>query len=230
MGDALFFVVAIFVLGSFGGVVLEVAWVWLVDEPGTLEPRTGLLYVPFNPLYGGAAVVGSLVLAPLAESPIRVFLAGLVAFTAIEYVASVVMERAFGVVFWDYSDKALNLGGRVCLQFAVYWGFLALGLVYLVDPLLRAAVEVIPRPAGDVLAVGILAVMAAATIITLLGFTRLRSLIAGWSASQPTSRWDRIVDRLAPPDAIETTFPRMNLSVRYRRLHRRSPHRVERRG
>jgi uncharacterized membrane protein len=220
VGEALYFGVAIFVLGSLGGVLLEVAWVWLIDEPGTLEPRTGLLYLPFNPVYGAAAVVGSLVLAPLAESPIRVFLAGLVIFTVIEYLASLIMERTFGTVFWDYSDKALNLGGRVCLEFAVYWGFLGLALVYLVDPLLRAAIELIPRPAGDLIAAGILVAVVAATIITLLGFSRLRSLIAGWSATQPTSRWDRLVDRLAPPDAIESTFPRMNLSVRYRRLRR----------
>jgi uncharacterized membrane protein len=220
VGEALYFGVAIFVLGSLGGVLLEVAWVWLIDEPGTLEPRTGLLYLPFNPVYGAAAVVGSFVLAPLAESPIRVFLAGLVIFTVIEYLASLIMERTFGTVFWDYSDKALNLGGRVCLEFAVYWGFLGLALVYLIDPLLRAAIEVIPRPAGDLIVAGILVAVVAATIITLLGFSRLRSLIAGWSATQPTSRWDRIVDRLAPPDAIESTFPRMNLSVRYRRLRR----------
>lgn len=219
MNDVVFFAVTIFVLGSFGGVLLEVAWVWLVARPGTFEPRTGLLYVPFNPLYGVAAVVGSFLLAPLAASPVQVFLAGALVFTVIEYLASLVMERAFGVVFWDYSDKALNLGGRVCLEFGMYWGVLGLALVYLVDPLLRSAVELIPRPVGDVVAVLVLTVMAAAAIVTLLGFARLRSLVAGWSAARPTSAWDRIVDRVAPPDAIETTFPRMNLSVRYRRLH-----------
>lgn len=228
MGDALYLAAMIFVLGSLGGVILEVAWVWLLDEPGRLEPRTGLLYVPFNPLYGAAAVVGSFLLSPLAGSPVQVFLAGAVVFTLIEYLASLVMERAFGVVFWDYSDKPLNLGGRICLEFALYWGLLGLALVYAADPLLRTATKAIPRPAGDLVLAAILVLLTAAAIITLLGFTRLRSVIAGWSPIRPVSNWDRIVDRVAPPDAIATTFPRMNLSVLYRRL-RRPPRRRFRR-
>lgn len=228
MSDALFTASWIFVLGSVGGVLLELAWMRLLEGPGVSDPRSGLLYVPFNPLYGFAAVVGSLVLALVAWSPPLVFLAALVIFTLVEGVASLVMERVFGVVFWDYSDKPFNLGGRVCLEYALVWGALGLVVVYLFDPALRAAVGILPRPASDIVVVAILAVVASATVLTLVGFLRLRSAINGWnsSATGRTAEWDRIVDRLAPPEAVATAFPRMNLSVRYRRLrHRRLRHR-----
>ncbi|HVK35225.1 MAG TPA: hypothetical protein VM428_06165 [Microlunatus sp.] len=32
------------------------------------------------------------------------------------------MEKLFGLVFWDHSEKPLNLQGRICLQNSVWWG------------------------------------------------------------------------------------------------------------
>lgn len=227
MSDPLFTATWLFVLGSVGGVLIERAWMRLLEGPDVVDPRSGLLYLPFNPLYGFAAVIGSLVLAPLAESPVLVFLTALVIFTIVEGVASLVMERLFGVVFWDYSDKRLNLDGRVCLEYAVIWGALGLVLAYVLDPALRWFVELLPRPASDIVAVIVLAVVAVATILTLVGFVRLRSAITGWtSTSTPDAAWDKVVDRIAPPDSVADAFPHMNLSVRYRRLRnarRRGP-------
>lgn len=227
MSDALFTATWVFVLGSVGGVLLERVWMRLLEGPDVVDPRSGLLYVPFNPLYGFAAVIGSLVLAPLAWSPAFVFLVALVIFTVVEGIASLVMERAFGVVFWDYSDKRLNLGGRVCLEYALLWGALGLVLVYLVDPPLRSIVELLPRPVSDIVAVVILALVTTAAVLTLTGFARLRSAIAGWTSTTatPEADWDRIIDRLAPPDAVADAFPHMNLSVRYRRLRNDRPER-----
>jgi len=227
MSDALFTATWVFVLGSISGVLLERVWMRLLEGPDVIDPRSGLLYVPFNPLYGFAAVVGSFVLAPLAWSPAFVFLAALVIFTVVEGIASLVMERAFGVVFWDYSDKRLNLGGRVCLEYALLWGALGLVLVYLLDPALRSIVQLLPRPASDIVAVAILALVTAAAVLTLTGFARLRGAIAGWTSTTatPEADWDRIIDRLAPPGAVAAAFPHMNLSVRYRRLRNDRPER-----
>jgi uncharacterized membrane protein len=224
MSDALFTATWVFVLGSFGGVLLERVWMRLLEGPDVVDPRSGLLYLPFNPLYGFAAAIGSLVLAPLAGSPALVFLVALVIFTVVEGITSLMMERVFGVVFWDYSDKRVNLGGRVCLEYALIWGALGLVLVYVLDPALRSVVAALPRPASDIAAVVILALVTTAVVLTLTGFVRLRSAIAGWtSTTAPGAEWDRIVDRLAPPDAVAAAFPHMNLSVRYRRLRSARP-------
>lgn len=228
----------LFLLGSFLGVVLEAAWEVLVERPRRFEPRAGVLYLPLNPLYGAAAVAGSFALAPLAASPGLVFLAGALGFSALEYVASLVLERAFGSVFWDYSDRPLNLQGRICAEFAIYWGLLALVLVYLADPALRGLIARIPRPAGDVLAVLLVVLTVAAAVATTIGFARLRERIARLLAGRDTtarSGWERVADVVAPPAAVLAAFPRMNLSARYRRLladssvQRRRAHRARRR-
>jgi len=228
MSDALFAATWAFVVGSVGGVLLELVWKRLLEGPGIADPRSGLLYLPFNPLYGFATVIGAFVLAPLAASPLGVFFAALAIFTLVEWVASLTMERVFGVVFWVYSDKRFNLGGRVCLEYTVIWGALGLALVYLVDPALRAVIDLLPRPGSDIVAVVILAGVATTTVLTLGGFLRLRSLITGWRSptASPEDEWDRIIDRLAPPDTVASAFPNMNLSVRYRRLRSRRARRA----
>ena len=216
----------LFLLGSFAGVALESLWEIAVERPRRFEPRAGILYLPLNPLYGAATVVGALGLQPLAFSPVLVFAAGAVGFSAVEFVASLLLERAFGVVFWDYSDRPLNLGGRVCLEFAGYWGVLALALVYVADPALRGFIALVPRPLGDLLVVALLCLTVGAAVATTLGFARLRgrlaARIAGRSGS-PSSGWERLADRIAPSAAVLAAFPRMNLAARYRRLLRHPP-------
>lgn len=213
----------LFLLGSFVGVLLESGWEIAVERRRQFEPRVGVLYLPLNPLYGAATVAGAVGLHALASTPVLVFFVGAIGFSVIEYVASFVLEWAFGSVFWDYSNKPFNVHGRVCLEYALYWGVLALVLVYFADPVLRRAIELIPRPFGDWLVVALLLATVGAAIATTLGFARLRERIAAHLAgrsAEPLSRWQRLADQIAPPAAVLEAFPRMNLSARYRRLMR----------
>ena len=54
--------------------------------------------------------------------------------TAVEYVTGLFYEKVFRVSFWDYSHLPLNLGGRVCLLFALFWGVLALLVLHVIHP------------------------------------------------------------------------------------------------
>ena len=45
----------VFVFGCVLGVAVEVLWCWL--KTGTIESRSGLIYGPFNPVYGGGALL-----------------------------------------------------------------------------------------------------------------------------------------------------------------------------
>lgn len=39
-----------------------------------------------------------------------------------------------GVKWWDYSDMPLNINGRICVFFSLFWGFLALYLIASFNP------------------------------------------------------------------------------------------------
>ena len=58
------------------------------------------------------------------------------------------LEKLFGSVFWDYSEKPLNLQGRICLQYSISWGFLGLLLIDVLDPTTVRLVQARPVPAA----------------------------------------------------------------------------------
>jgi uncharacterized membrane protein len=129
--SSVYLILWLFVIYSFLGVLVEM--IFCVFQEGVLESRLGLLYLPLRPLYGVGAVACTLLLHSFINEPILIFLWCILICSVVEYVASFMMERAFGTVTWDYSDKLLNLHGRICLEYSCYWGLLALFVVYMLD-------------------------------------------------------------------------------------------------
>jgi uncharacterized membrane protein len=139
--------------------------------------------------------------------------------TLVEYVAGVVMKKVFGAVFWDYSDKPLNLHGWVCLQYSVGWGLLALLPVYAGDRFLPGLVNAIgQREVGEAVLTGVLVLVLLSWVLTLAAFVRIRERVtilrtqaSGEAVTAIPTTWDRVVDRLVPDSVMINTFPQTNL-------------------
>lgn len=112
---------------------------WLVESiycsiaAGKIINR-GFLTGPICPIYGTGAVVMTLVLAPLKEHPILVFIVGLVVCDIVEFATSYIMEKLFHARWWDYSNKWLNIQGRICFRHSMYWGIASVLFIYFVHP------------------------------------------------------------------------------------------------
>ncbi len=112
---------------------------WLVESiycsiaAGKIINR-GFLTGPICPIYGTGAVVMTLVLAPLKEYPILVFIVGLVVCDIVEFATSYIMEKLFHARWWDYSNKWLNIQGRICFRHSMYWGIASVLFIYFVHP------------------------------------------------------------------------------------------------
>lgn len=123
-----------FILYSFLGFLLEVAYAWLRGIRG--QGRKCLIFLPLCPVYGlGAAAILNMPDLLLGH-PLSVFVAGGLLATLVEYAVGVFYEVAAGVRFWDYTQQPGNLGGRICPLFTLFWGLLACFLVYVLHPLL----------------------------------------------------------------------------------------------
>lgn len=215
----------LFFLYSFAGVFVEMVYCWTVEFRGVIESRTGLAYLPMNPLYGIGGVLISLVLIPFVDNPLLVFLVGALVGSTLEFVASWVMEKAFGAVYWDYSDEFLNIQGRICLKYAFFWGLLSLVLLYVLDVLnLLFIVFVVGEIGFPVLALFLLLFLLSVPL-TLLTFARvrqrndyLRAVRDGEDATLPQPWWGRLVDRLVPDQVLVNTFPRMSLVTEFQEL------------
>ena len=104
-------------------------WIWESIVLPLARKQTpynrGFLNGPWIPIYGfGAMLVIVLFDIRQIKYPIHVlFLSGGVVACLLEYITSFVMEKLFCQRWWDYSQKAFNINGRVCLE-----GFLCFGL------------------------------------------------------------------------------------------------------
>lgn len=142
----------IFFIGCIAGFVLEEFWAFFVMH--VVELRVGLVYGPFQPIYGGGAAIITLCLYNLyKQNSFVIFLASGLIGAAFEYLCSLGQELMFGTVSWDYSDTPFNLDGRTNLMFAVIWGFLGLIWIKFVYPAMSRWIEKIPKRLGGVLTV-----------------------------------------------------------------------------
>ncbi|MDO5452821.1 MAG: putative ABC transporter permease, partial [Eubacteriales bacterium] len=118
-----FEIFAILIICSIIGYCIEMVFGRITN--GYWESRQSLVYGPFGLAYGLGGTLLTLLLFRDTETPLwRVFLKSFVWLTFAEYIMSLGMELVFGHVAWDYSQMPLNIGGRVCLLYSLFWGFL----------------------------------------------------------------------------------------------------------
>lgn len=137
----------VFFIGSFLGVLVETLWCVIVQHK--FEIRWGVIYGPFNPIYGFGAVIMTICLNKLKFLKDRwIFLICMIIGASFEFLCSLLQEKVFHTTSWDYSEVDYNFNGRTSILFAFFWGIL--GLVWLKDtyPRISKFVEKIPSKLG----------------------------------------------------------------------------------
>ena len=123
---------AYFIIYSFVGFVVETLFA-LVNY-NVLESRKSFLYGPFCGIYGIGAVVLILALRYFNKNNYTLFLGGCLVGSIVEYIISFLGEVIFDARWWDYSNRVLNINGRICLLYAIFWGVLSLMLIRIINP------------------------------------------------------------------------------------------------
>lgn len=160
----------IFFIYSFLGWCLEVCFFAL--NTGKFVNR-GFLNGPVCPIYGFGVVIVVLCLTPLMENTLLLFLGSVLLTSLLELGVGFALEKLFHQRWWDYTNEPFNLGGYICLRFSLVWGVGALLVVKLVHPAIAALVALVPRTAGAVLAVPVLALFVCDLVITVLGIAHM---------------------------------------------------------
>ena len=99
----------------------------------------GFLTGPWLPIYGsGAALITVVIkgLAPLEFSVGTTFAVSFLLCGFLEYMTSYVLEKRFHARWWDYSQKPMNLHGRVWIGNLILFGLGGVLIVVLINPLL----------------------------------------------------------------------------------------------
>ncbi len=139
-----------FIIGCYSGFLVET--LWCLIKNGYIESRKSLVLGHLSIAYGMGAVLLTLLLVHFQKSSAwKIFLVAFVSGTAVEYICSLGQEICFGSVAWDYSDLPLNINGRVCLLYSLFWGVLGLAWVKFIIPLMSRAFNKIHIPFNKVI-------------------------------------------------------------------------------
>lgn len=196
----------VFFICCFLGVVVETIFVFL--RTGHYMQRTGLVWGPFNLIYGIGAVLLTLCLHRLQGKNDRwIFLGGAVIGGTFEYFCSWLQETVVGTVSWDYSDIPFNLNGRINLLYCFFWG--ALGLVWIKElyPRISGWIERhLPKTSGVVITWLLAAFMLVNSLVSGGAVLRMAQRYEGQPA---VHAWQQRMDERFPDERLERIYPSM---------------------
>lgn len=195
----------IFFIGCFVGVVIEMLWCLVTN--GFIESRKGLIYGPFNLVYGFGALAMTVCLHRLEKKrDIWVFLGGFLIGSVYEYGCSWIQEAVFGTVSWQYDDFPFNLDGRINLLYSIFWGILALVWLKFLYPWMCRLIYKIPNRVGKPLTWVLLVFMILNTLVSGAAVARMTARQEGMPAGNVV---EEFLDRHYPNDLLEKIYPNM---------------------
>ena len=192
----------VFFIGCFAGVVLET--IYCLIQRGHYESRVGLIYGPFNLVYGiGALCLSGALYQFRNRGRVFSFVGGFVVGSVVEYACSWFQEVCFGSTSWDYSNMPYNLNGRICLLYSIFWGILGIFWIKDIYPRMAKWILKIPNKVGKLLTWVLLVFMVFNSVMTL--FTSLR-----WTARregiEPRNAFEAYLDEHYPDERMQKIF------------------------
>lgn len=149
-GFCFYKVFLLYVIGCMIGVYYEETLTFC--RTGEWLSRQGIIYGPFNPVYGlGFLAFTVLLCRNLKRKWWLTYIYACFIGGAAEVITSLISEYVFKVNAWDYSDMFLNIMGRTTVPFMLFWGAGGLIFVKLVYPGFSKLIELIPKRIGNLI-------------------------------------------------------------------------------
>ncbi len=192
----------VFFIGCFLGVVIET--LWCIINRGHYESRVGLIYGPFNLVYGvGACCLSAALYRYRNRNPVLSFVGGFLVGSVVEYLCSWFQEMIFGSTSWDYSGMPFNINGRICLVYSLFWGILGVLWIKSVYPRMAKWILKIPNRFGKILTWALLGFMIFDSAMTAATVYRWMDRTAGNPPQNSFMVW---VDEHYPDERMQKIF------------------------
>lgn len=191
-----------FIFGCVFGWIVEGIWTYI--KKGLLINHSALVLGPFNLIYGLGAAALTLFLHKIKKSNIiKIFLVSFLTGTILEYVVSFLMEKTLGLVAWNYSTKFMNINGRVCLMYSIFWGILGIIWIKLIYPYLEKLIKKIPRKWGEITKKVLIGFLIFDSILTLVAINRAKEEVQG---VPPSNIVEKTIDELFGYDYLNNMY------------------------
>ncbi|MBE7011791.1 MAG: hypothetical protein E7415_03870 [Ruminococcaceae bacterium] len=148
---------------------------WLVNSQSGFDG--GILYGPYTPFYAflimGVMSIYNLIKKygkkkEINPTPILLILISLTVFMIAENFGCVILEKITGEMPWSYSNKVLNINGKICWENTIFLIIFELICVYIVQPFFNKKFRRLWLSARIILAMTVVAVMVTDIICTFM--------------------------------------------------------------
>lgn len=192
----------IFIFGSIFGWLIE--GIYTLIKKGILINHSALVLGPFNIVYGvGAVILTIFLINYIDKSYLKIFFISFMCGTILEYIISVCMELLVGFTAWNYSKYFLNINGRVCLQYSIYWGFLGIIWIKLCYPFISSIINKINLNFGKILMKILIIFLIFNIILTFSAINRAKEFDKGIA---PKNSYERFLDNTFNTKYLKNMF------------------------
>lgn len=202
-GCGFYKIMLLFVIGSFLGDITETIFCRI--RAGVWMSRSSLVWGPFSIVWGFAIAAVTVLLYRYRNSSDRfLFLMGTILGGAYEYICSVLSEKVFGSVFWDYSSIPFNLGGRINLLYCFFWGIAAVVWFKCLYPALSSWIERIPEHPGKYVVWVLIVFMCCNMAVSSMALIRSDERSRGIEA---VHGWQQVMDERFDDQRLKRIYP-----------------------
>ncbi len=202
-GRSFYKMALIFIIGCLVGTWYEEILHYV--RHGFHESRSGVLYGPFNPVYGAGYILMILFLSRFSRWYV-VIAVGAVFGGMFEYMLSLGQEFFTGQISWNYHGRFLNIHGRTTIPYMIFWGILGYVMVKIVYPVLSDLIEKIPPYIGKAVTMTLFVFLCVNMAISYTALLRQGMRHRG---VEPLTPIGEFYDRVYDDERIYRSFPDM---------------------
>ena len=192
----------IFIVASVCGWFIE--GIWTLLKRGVLINHSAVVLGPFNMAYGISACFLSALLYKYRNDKLwKIFIVGFIGGSIIEYVMSLGMELLLGFTAWDYSRKLLNINGRICLAYSIFWGLLSILWIKFIYPYLEKILKKLNNNKWYIFTLILIVFLILDILLTFFAVYRARQKEVGVDAKY---RYEIILDKTFNQDYLKNMY------------------------
>lgn len=209
-------IVIVFFVFSVLGWIMEVTLKLI--ELGRFVNR-GFLIGPYCPIYGFGVVFIILIIGDglnIQHGIAPTFFSGCVICGMLEYIVSYAMEKRYHARWWDYTNKPMNIHGRVWIGNIILFGLASVVILHILYPWIRFGLDRIPEIAKWILSILIIVEMSIDCIVSRMAMHVIRDEIDGTALDDSEEISTKIHKALKngsiTVSRLEKAYPTMRIS------------------
>lgn len=105
--------------------------------------KRGFLYGPICPIYGYGALILIIVLSRYKKNGFKLFTYSIIIFSFFEYAVSFALDALYGAKWWDYSERVMNINGRISIFHSFAWGVIAIVFFKSIYPFIKKHINIV---------------------------------------------------------------------------------------